>query len=69
MDEMCTAMKEYEAEIAQRAMDNFAELLKELKKPSRKDDFERAIEDQEYREKLLKEYCSDKTAAGLPVLK
>lgn len=56
MDEMCTAMKEYEAEIAQKAMDSFAKLLRMLRKDGRKDDFERAIENQEYRKKLLEEY-------------
>lgn len=60
MDQMCTAMEEYEAEIAQKAMDNFAELLKQLRESGRQDDFERVINDQEYREKLLEEYCSGK---------
>lgn len=67
MDKMCTAMEEYEIEIAQKAMDDFAGLLRTLRKSGRKDDFERAINDQEYREKLLEEYCKSKVAAGLPV--
>ena len=67
MDRMCMAMKEYEGKITRKAMDNFAELLKELKKSGRQNDFERVIEDQEYREKLLDEYCKSKVAAGLPV--
>ena len=56
MDEMCTAMKEYEEEIAQKAMDSFAELLRTLRESGRQDDFERAINDPEYRKQLLKEY-------------
>ena len=67
MDKMCTAMEEYEIEVAQKAMDNFAELLQTLRESGRQDDFDKVIENQEYREKLLEEYCTGKTAAGLPV--
>lgn len=69
MDEMCTAMKEYEEKNTRKAMDDFAELLQALRKSGRNDDFDKVIEDQKYREKLLKEYCKSKVAAGLPVCK
>ena len=58
MDKMCTAMQKYEEEIAQRAIDDFAELLRTLRESGREDDFDRAMEDQEYRERLLKEYSN-----------
>ena len=58
MDEMCTAMQEYKEEITQRAIDDFAELLRTLRESGREDDFDRAIEDQEYRESLLQEYSN-----------
>ena len=58
MYEMCTAMQKYEEEIAQRAIDDFAELLRTLRESGREADFDRVIEDHGYRERLLKEYSN-----------
>lgn len=58
MDKMCTTMQKYEEEVAQRAIDDFAELLRTLRESGREDDFEKVIEDREYRERLLKEFSN-----------
>ena len=53
---MCTAMKEYELENNQKGVNDFAKLLQWLDRAERKEDFDKAINDPEYRKKMFEEY-------------
>ena len=54
---MCTVMEELRNEGIKQGMQKFAELTKQLLALGRTNDLNRAIEDTQYRDKLMKEFA------------
>ena len=63
---MCSVMEELRNEGTKQGMQKFAELTKQLLALGRTNDLNRAIEDDKYRDKLMKELAIQQASNLLP---